>query len=766
MVKMRTPKRLRKSCLIRTALLLFLLIVSPFSPLHATEYYAFRLAGSDCTLCHTDPKTGSLTPTGEEFQSRGHRYPLLWREVFFYLVGFGVLTVILYGLRRRRRLWQLGKAEQEWGCYGRRWKDLFVYVLGHARVLRVPFPGLSHLLLFGAFLLLGLAVLAMMGQEYLFLPLTKTRLFHSRSYPYLRLLLDLSGMAGVAGTLLLAFRRYGLRPRALDNRRTDAVSLLLLSLAFLTGFLVTGIRNHYGESPFSQWSSVASTVASIPIHLTGAKEDLKVWLWPLWWIHCLVSLLLLSSIPFSRLLHLFSSPMSIFFRNLRPKGALAKIDLEQEESYGVSRIGEFPWKHLLELDACTRCGRCQENCPAFLSGKVLNPKGVVQDLKRRMERSPFEEEQTPVIGEAGVVEEAIWQCTTCRNCLEHCPVFIEPMVKLIEFRRSLVLMQGKIPKETQSAFRNIERKGNPWGFEREKRAEWARSLGVREVSPGDKVDWLYWVGCYGSYDDRNIKVAESLVRVLTRAGLDFGVLGNSEWCCGIDLRRMGSEYLFQIAAEKNIELLRHVRFGKMITTCPHCFNTFRNEYPQFGGRFEVIHYAELIDRLLREGKIVLKRQSVEAENVASVAGAQDLVAAEHVAGAEHVQPSETRKPRKGGPKKVAYHDSCYLGRYNDGYEEPRKILDAIGGLDRVEMERNREKSFCCGGGGCHMWMEERAGKRINQMRVEMAQKTGAGILATVCPLCMISLDSAVKVMNLDEQIEVKDILELVSERLE
>jgi len=257
---------------------------------------------------------------------------------------------------------------------------------------------------------------------------------------------------------------------------------------------------------------------------------------------------------------------------------------------------------------------------------------------------------------------------------------------------------------------------------------WTKELGVREVSPGKDVDILLWVGCYGSYDDRNIEVATSLIRILRKVGVDFGVLGNAEWCCGIDLRRMGSEYLFQVNVEKNIHLLQQMKFQKILTTCPHCFNTLKNEYPQFGVQWEVIHYAAFLEGLIREGKIPLNPKDKSTE--------------------------------------VTFHDSCYLGRYNDGYEPPRQILGRIPDLKLREMERNREKGFCCGGGGCHMWMEERAGRRINEMRIEQALETGAEILATVCPLCLIQLDSAIKVLNLDNRIRVMDILELVRERME
>lgn len=706
-------------------LIFFLSLFLHPSAVQATEYYALRVIGSDCTLCHTDVKTGELNRAGALFQEHG-RYPLTWKNILFYCFGGITFFLVLLGFYRRYRLWHRGKDEGEWSRWAERWKGLFVYVLGHRRILRKLFPGTSHLLLFWSFVFLCCSILIVLIQEYLLFPFLRIRFFDSWSYPYYRFILDLLGIMGLAGTISLACRRYLGRPKALDNQQTDALSLFLLSFVFLTGFSLTGVRNQLFESPWSQWAPAAlfaGRVLKIPFQEEGS---LRLLFSALWWGHLSLSLTLLSYIPFSRMLHLFSSPLNIFYRDVRVKGALASIDLEASETYGVGTLDEFSWRNLLELDACTRCGRCQEACPAHLTQKPLNPKKVVQDLKHHMERRLNERAPLHLIGDV-VTEEVIWECTTCRNCLEHCPVFIEPMVKLIDLRRNLVLHHGRIPKETHFAFRNIERKGNPWGFDSEKRMWWTKELGVKQVRPGESVDILFWVGCYGSYDDRNIKVATSLIQILNRAGLDFGVLGKDEWCCGIDLRRMGSEYLFQVNVEKNLGQFQRIRFRKILTTCPHCFNTLKNEYPQFGSPFEVIHYTTLLEELIQSGKITM------------VSGDQ--------------------------PKRITYHDSCYLGRYNDGYEAPRRILKTIPHLTLLEMERNRNESFCCGGGGCHMWMEEKLGRRINEERVRQAERTEADILATVCPLCMTSLESAVKVLNLDEKMRVMDILELVEERL-
>ncbi len=714
--------------MIRTlrAIIFFTLLAFPFSSIHATEYYAFRLSGSDCTLCHIDPKNGSLNEEGTLFLERGYRYPFTLKGAFFYLLAVLTFSMILFGLHRRYRLWDIGKSGIVWGQWRVRWRGFFSNVLGHRTVLRNLFPGVSHLLLFSSLLILSFLVTIILIQEYLYFPLRGTRFIVSGTYPYLRLLVDFSGALGWLGTVLLICRRYLQRPEGLDNKQTDALSLLFLFLVFLTGFLVTGIRNQIYQSPWSSWSPMATGIASVFMKWVKEESGLRIWFSLLWWIHIAVSLAFFSYTPFSRLFHLFSSPLSILLRNLEAKGALKKIDIEASEAFGVTNLKEFTWKELLELDACTRCGRCQENCPTHLTEKHLNPKRVIQNLKRHME-DPHRGEEGPNLIGGIVTEDEIWECTTCRNCLEHCPVFIEPMTKLMEFRRSLVLNQGKVPRETYFAFRNIERKGNPWGFDPARRMWWTKELGVKELVPGEKVDLLFWVGCYGSYDDRNIVVATSLIQILNQVGLNFGVLGSSEWCCGIDLRRMGSEYLFQVSVEKNIDQFKRLQFERIITTCPHCFNTLKNEYSQFGARYEVIHYTTLLEELIQQKKIEFQPEGREA--------------------------------------KITYHDSCYLGRYNDGYEPPRRILSAMEDLSLLEMERNREKGFCCGGGGCHMWMEERAGKRINETRIRQALETGAEVLATACPLCLTSLDSAVKVLNMDDRIRVRDILELVGERI-
>ena len=708
-------------------IIFFVFLFTSFSAAHATEYYALRLAGSDCTLCHRNARTGELNEAGIQFQENGHRFPLVWRGALYYFLWVLALLICVLGCLRRYRLWQVGRSTWNGDRLRERWRSLFLYGLAHGRILRNPFPGLGHLLMFGPIFIVALLVGLILLQEYLFSPLLGFRFIGPVTYPLLRLSFDVSGGLTLLGVFLLAYRRYILKPKALDDQRTDALSLLLLFFMALSGFSAAGTRIQLTASPWSAWAPIASKVGAFFSSFVREEGSLRILFYGSWWLHILSSLAVIVYIPFSRLFHLLASPLNIFHRNLAPKGALSKLDLEASGEFGVSRIEQFARRDLLEFDACTRCGRCQEMCPAHLTRKYLNPKQVIQDLKKAMEGSFREPNGAELVGPV-ISEEVIWECTTCRNCLEHCPVFIEPMSKLIEFRRHLVLNKGKIPRETHNAFRSIERKGNPWGLDPRKRMVWLKDKEVRHVAAGDSVDVLFWVGCYGSYDDRNMQVASSFLHILKKAGVDFGVLGNAEWCCGIDLRRMGSEYLFQVTVERNIDVLKWIHFERMVTTCPHCYNTLKNEYPQFGAQWEISHASAFVEELLRRGKLPLR--------------SQDDV------------------------KKVTLHDSCYLGRYNDGFEPPRTILKALADVSLFEMGRNREKSFCCGGGGCHMWMEEKAGIRINETRVKEARQTGAEILATACPLCLIYLDSAVKVLNLDERMKVMDVLELVKERME
>jgi Fe-S oxidoreductase len=424
----------------------------------------------------------------------------------------------------------------------------------------------------------------------------------------------------------------------------------------------------------------------------------------------------------NRLWHIVVATLNIFFRNLEPRGALKSIDLEQTETFGAAKISDFSWKHLLDLDACTRCGRCQDNCPAYLSGKPLSPKKVIQDLKTNLlERAASGDGGRELIGEV-VGEDEIWNCTTCYACQEVCPVYVEPMVKLLEMRRNLVLERASIPETAEGALKSLEARGHPWRGTALSRTDWAQGLEVKTLAEESDIDILFWVGCTEALEERSTRVAQAIARILRLAGVNFGVLGVEEVCCGDPARRLGNEYLFQLQAQSNIELLENYGVKRIVTGCPHCYNTLKHEYPQFGAGFEIIHHTEFIADLLKEGRL----------------GAL-----------------------KGGGV-VTYHDSCYLGRYNDIYEAPRQILNHLPGIRLVEMAPNLERGFCCGAGGGHLWLEEqRVGERINQMRTEQALASGAEVVATACPYCLQMFEDGIKSKEAEERLKVMDIAELV-----
>ncbi|MFC1992043.1 (Fe-S)-binding protein, partial [Chloroflexota bacterium] len=434
----------------------------------------------------------------------------------------------------------------------------------------------------------------------------------------------------------------------------------------------------------------------------------------------------------SRLQHIFLAPINIFFRSLKPKGVLTPIDFETTELFGVSKIEEFTWKQLMDLDACTRCGRCQDACPAYSSGKALNPKEVIQNLKEHLYevypvplvRKPIESRKD-MISEV-ITDEVVWDCTTCRACVEACPVYIEHVDKIIDMRRNLAMERVQFPESAQVALKSLGDRGHPFRGTTATRTTWFDGLDLPVLAEDSNVDILYWVGCTAALEDRNMSVPKAMVKILQAAGVNFAILGAEENCCGDPARRMGDEYLFSTICEKNVELLKAYNVKKVLTACPHCFNTLKNEYPQFGGNFEVVHHTQFIAGLIREGRLKLNTSD---------------------------------------GKKMAYHDSCYLGRYNDIYQEPRTILSAVNGNNNMELSRSGKNSFCCGGGGGHMWMEEDPDKRVSERRVDEIIQAKVDVVATACPYCLSMFEDGLKAKGAEETLHIKDLSELVAEVL-
>ncbi|MBA7638904.1 EtfAB:quinone oxidoreductase [subsurface metagenome] len=553
---------------------------------------------------------------------------------------------------------------------------------------------------------------------------------------------DIFGILVLVGVILAIIRRYVQKPDRLDSKFDDLIALLLIMAVVVTGFIVEGVRIAATElqtnPDWAPWSPGGYVIA---LALSGLSQGtLLIWHRVWWWLHMVIAFGAIAYVClyWNKLWHIIVSPINVFFRNLEPRGALVAIDIEATETFGASKIEDFTWKHLMDLDACTQCGRCQDNCPAYLSGKPLSPKKVVQDLKANLlERAPIllksksnggkdnpGTDTRTMIGEV-ILEDEIWNCTTCFACHEVCPVCIEPMVKIIEMRRNLVLEQASIPETGEGALRSIEARGHPWRGTTLSRTDWAEGLDVKTLAEDSDIDILFWVGCTEALEERSLKVAQATVKILKLAGINFGILGTEETCCGDPARRLGNEYLFQLQAQGNIELFKNYGIKKIVTACPHCYNTLKHEYPQFGGEFEVIHHSELIAQLLQEDKLRII---------------------------------------KGSSGVVTYHDSCYLGRYNNIYEPPRQILNSMPDVTLVEMERNRERVFCCGAGGGHLWLEEqKKGERINEMRTEQAMAVKAQLIATACPYCLQMFEDGIKSKEAEESLKVMDIAELVAE---
>ncbi len=637
-----------------------------------------------------------------------------------------VVAVFAYGFYRRYRLWMVGKPDPRTDQPKERLKSIWAYVMGHKRMLRDPYPGWMHLLVFYGFLVPFVVVV--ITQANFSLP-------KALALP-LSFLFDLIGALGITGILLAAYRRYVQKPenQTYDTTWGNLIALLFLLGIFGLGFSIEGLRIARTQPEWAAWSPVGWVFSQFFSGLTEPNQVLLHRL--LWRLHLFLVLGFMAFIPYSRMLHIVTAPANIYFRSLTPKGELPPVlNFETAETFGVSKLEELTWKQLFDLDACTRCGRCLDHCPGAVTGKPLAPKKNWDSLRTHMEEraalrrkgvDPDGEGQKKLIGDA-LSEDVIWACTNCLACAMVCPVFIPCVDKFLEMRRHLVLMESRFPPEVQLVFRNMENNSNPWGVGLGLRADWAKGLDVKTMAEESDIDLLFWVGCAGSFDDRNKKVAASLVKILKSAGVKFSILGTEEGCCGDSARRIGNEYLYQTLVQANVEVLKNYGVKKILTICPHCFNTLKNEYPQFGGRYEVVHYTQFLAELIGQGKLKLAK-SVD--------------------------------------KVITYHDSCYLGRGNEVYEEPRQILRAIPGLKMVEMERNHVRSFCCGAGGGRMWMEEKLGTRINQERTDQALKTKAQMVGTACPYCLTMLGDGIKEKGLEEKLTAVDLAELVEQCLE
>jgi Fe-S oxidoreductase/nitrate reductase gamma subunit len=628
------------------------------------------------------------------------------------------VVICIAGLIRRSRLWMTGRKDGGIDRVGSRIRDFIVYGIGHWRTLREIYPGLMHLFIFFA---CAIPLLIILSVQVKFIWPD----FWGNSFS---LFLDILGALGLLGIALAAFRRYIQRPdRLSDTKGEDAVALIWVFAIIFLGFCIEGLRLRItGEGALFSPMGAVFSYAFAPFG-KGFQVTLHSLLWRL---HFFVVLGLIACIPYTKFLHIITSAVNIFLRNYGPPGDFRQIDFETAETYGVANLEEYTRKQLFDLDACTRCGRCQDNCPAHLSEKPLSPKKLLQDLKSHMEEkgTGAAEEATgrSLLGDV-VEHEVLWACTMCLSCTEHCPVFDTTVDKIIELRRYLVMTEPNFPSEAQSVFRNMENNSNPWGVGSHTRGDWAKDLGVKTAADGEPFDILFFPGCAGAFDDRYMKVAVAVAKILQRAGVSFAILGAEEGCCGDSARRLGNEYLFETLAQANIGVMNNYSVKKILAICPHGYNTIKTEYPKYGGSYEVVHHSEFLLDLIKQGKIKLK-------------GSEDM--------------------------KVCYHDSCFLGRYNSIYSEPRNVLQSINGITLVEMDRNRNRSFCCGAGGGRMWLEEDTGKRINEMRTDQALDKNPDAIATACPFCLTMLEDGLKAREKEESVKSLDIAEFILNAME
>jgi len=607
-----------------------------------------------------------------------------------------------------------------------RLRDFITNGIIHARVWKRIYPGVMHFAIFWGVTIQILGTAVNLTQTDLFLPFSLP-FPRGTAYLWFELVMDIAGGLILLGVLMALLRRLVLKPKHLVSQREDWLALALLLLIPLLGFSSEALRLHSVDPSWRAWSPIGNLLAQA-FGAMGLTQDISTAVHQIFfWGHVITGLAFGVAISFTKLRHIFTGPLNILLRPWRHDGALETIEnIEEAEKLGVGEITEFQSQVLLSFNACVQCGRCEDLCPASISGMDFSPRSLILSLRQAMHDSlalSGSSNPEPLLG-SKIDKELPWLCTTCGACQTACPMYINPVTSVIEMRRYLTLTMGDVPGSVAEALTGMERYGNPWGLPREQRAQWTNQLGLRRLQPGDSCDVLLFLGCAISYDDRNKQAGQNLAQLLQQADVDFAVLGPEEGCCGETARRLGHEYLFQVMAQENISKLNQLTFERIVTPCAHCFNTLKNEYPQFGGDYSVQHHTEYLHELLEQGR---------------------LMAAADSAG-----------------KGVTYHDPCYLGRYNQIYEPPRKILDAIPGMQRFEMPRQMENAFCCGGGGGQMWMETDPNTRLNQRRLDEAiANDQIELIITACPYCMIMFDDAIRSKSVSDTVAVKDIAEVL-----
>lgn len=716
----------------------------------------------------------------------------VWNVVLMYAL-FGISCIVfLLGAYRHVELWLAGQPSNlKPRSLKERARMLYQWSLLQKGVRKKTYSGLIiHGLLYSGFLALTFATTMVFIEQDLGIPV-----YHGRFYLGVTLLADVLGFGVIVACGLALHRRYVSKPGLLHNRSSDTGVLWFIIILCVQGFGLEALRINGNGDPWAAYSPIGAALAQLLLFLP--KESIPPIHYSLWWFHTVSVFVGIALVPYSKLWHIFSSSANLFFKPYERSTAtlVSPGDIEQimetseDLKIGLESIKDYSWKQLLDLDACTSCGRCQEVCPAYISGKPLSPKWLILDSRNHalalhnknelsnaskvpkvlqsldsslnekffrtlgLKDGSYEDEgsfrgeniavqkSARAIGQsaehrmAGEVmdENVFWSCTTCMACVEACPVGINHVDQIVGNRQNLTMIQGEVPKEAQNMLRLLENQGQAI-VSNESRAGWVGDLDVKILQPGDKVDYLYWVGCISAFDPRKQKIARALVKIMNKAGLEFGILGDAEKCTGDPARRVGNELLYQMMTKQNIATLSEVRFNTMVANCPHCFNTLKNEYPEFGSLSKdgtaprVIHHTELIRELIDSKKLVVPPLSKDGQD----------------------------------SEKFTFHDPCYLGRGNNQYEAPRSVLQDITGAAPTEMSMNKKQGLCCGAGGGHFWMDLKQGERINTIRTDQAAATEANVIATGCPFCMQMMEDGIKITNRDASLKVQDVAEVVA----
>lgn len=683
----------------------------------------------------------------------------------FLIVGLGIFARTIY---RRTAVLLKAAPVARFDNIPERLKNVAVYAFGQKKFVQPePRPGSRiseqtagwmHFFIFWGFTILGIQVIQMFVRGYFpdfyLWPFTPGLL----GGPYL-LLKDIMEVLVLISICVALYRwgvshparLYGYKPseeRLAGQSHWEAYLILcFIGLIMISGKLYDGgrmiveagnpdVQAEMAWQPFSY--RVGLILGSMGVGTAAFFSNAG------WWIHNTIILVFLNLLPLSKHFHILTFLPNVFFAKTEPAGALSKQDLENATTFGTSYINQFSWKQVLDMYSCTECGRCASHCPATMSGKELAPRQLLLNLRDYLYEHEADISAAPaasgngdaeaepvlvgenIVGDRLIKDDVLWACTTCRACEEACPIMIEYVDKIVDMRRHLVQEEARFPAELTRTFKGMETQSNPWGIDASERDAWARGLDIATVADKPDAEYLYYVGCAGSFDDRNKRTTQAVAKILKKANVDFAILGKEEMCNGETARRIGNEYLFQSMAQMCNEVLQGYGVRKIITNCPHCFNTLKNEFPQFGGTYEVVHATEFVRKLIAEGRVEFNMD---------------------------------------GEKAITYHDSCYLGRYNDIFDAPREILGLIPGVTLNEMERSRKFGMCCGAGGGRMWMEEEPDKRVNIRRVEQALETKPDVVAVACPYCMTMVDDGLKAKEMEGKVEALDVMELVADHM-